>query len=393
MGAVHSTAVAVRRWEAPGSHPDANVVGMESQLIAGSRSPNGNLEAIVDQDDRAAHLYLREVGGEEGEPSPSRMRSCWIRNLKPGSDSQNEVVADMRRGLSPLMPRASCAHPQGAPPLTEARTRIVWLEEGDAVAVLEDDAILAIMPSWSGRGGFWGYARDCTSETPLAWPLLPGNALIARVRAAEECWRSWDEGDPWTPVQEGGMAAITAAFGGHEKYYAIDGGEWPPRAMLRCAHGNAVVLATCGMQLRPQPGVELQVQDPRPARRVELGFAIERWLFEQMPREVMVWLSGLSAYPWRSLTWLGHHHTMPCDAIPRGASGQAFEAVLFQRDPPGAPTVAFPSYRQDPVTVLWLTPITTAERALAEAQGSAELARRLAAAGHGWIHKDRAPVA
>ncbi len=45
-----------------------------------------------------AYLYLREVGGKDGEPSLSRMRSCWIRNLTPGPASQDEAVAEMHGG-------------------------------------------------------------------------------------------------------------------------------------------------------------------------------------------------------------------------------------------------------------------------------------------------------
>jgi len=63
----------------------------------------------------------------------------------------------------------------------------------------------------------------------------------------------------------------------------IDGGVWPPQGMLRCARGDAVVLVTCGMQLRPQPTVELYAEDPRPFRRVELGLGIERRLLWLVP--------------------------------------------------------------------------------------------------------------
>lgn len=88
---------------------------MDPAIVVGSRSPNGDLEAIVDQDDRVAYLYLRDVGDGEASPAPSQVRSCWIRNLWPGPASMNESVADMRRGVSPMMPRRSCAHARGAP--------------------------------------------------------------------------------------------------------------------------------------------------------------------------------------------------------------------------------------------------------------------------------------
>jgi suppressor of fused protein SUFU len=361
---------------------------MEAQIVTGSVSPNGNIEAIVEQDDRCAYLYLRELDDASAELGFG-LRSCWVRNLKAAPASLS--VTDMRHGLAPMVPGSSCAHPEGAMPLSEGALRIVWFEEGDAAALLEGESILAIIPCWSGQKGFNGYARDCTAETPVAWPLTPDNVLRDRVRGAEECWRTWDVGNPWLPVQEAGVNAVTAALGAPTNYYAIDGGAWPPQAMLRCVHGDAVVLVTCGMQLRPQPTVELYAEDAQPLRRIELGLAIDPRLFELAPDRVMRWLSAQAKYPWSRLSWFGQHHTMPCDSMPTGPSGRSFTGMLFLRDPPDAPPIGFPPFRKDPVTLLWLIPITGGERELAERESGAELARRLSAKGHGFVHRDRAP--
>ena len=362
---------------------------MEPRTVVRSLSPNGNLEALVEQDDRCAYLYLREVDEPSFELGLG-LRSCWVRNLMPAPPSLR--VTELRQGLAPMLPASSCAHPQGAPPLSADAVRLVWLEEGDAVALMEGESVLAIMPCWSGRRGFQGYARDCTEESPLAWPLAPDSVLRERVRAAEEYWRSWDGGDPWATVREAGLKAIAATFGEPTNYYAIDGGEWPPQGMARCASGDAIVLVTCGMQLRPQPTVELHAEDPRPIRRIELGLAIERRLFELAPTAVMGWLSGQTTYPWHRLSWFGHQHTLPCGAIPPGPSRRVFSAMIFLRDPLGAPRVPFPPFRDDPVNVLWLVPITAQERAVAARDGGEALARLLSAKGHGFVHRDRAPV-
>ncbi|HET8539379.1 MAG TPA: hypothetical protein VFL83_05860 [Anaeromyxobacter sp.] len=204
---------------------------MEPRTVAASRSPNGNLEAAVEQDDRCAYLHLRELG----EPSFELLglRSCWVRNLGPAPPLLR--VAELRQGLAPMMPAASCAHPDGAAPLSADSVRIVWLEEGDGVALVEGDSVLAIMPCWSGREGFHGYARDCTEESPVAWPLAPDSPLLARVRAAEEYWRTWDDGDPGALVQEAGLGAMSAAFGAPTHTYVIDAGEWPPQILVRRA--------------------------------------------------------------------------------------------------------------------------------------------------------------
>lgn len=363
---------------------------MAAPALAATLSPNGNLEAILAQDERCAHLYLREVE-DPSSPLGLGVRSCWVRNLEPAPATLR--ISELREGLPPTMPASSCAHPDGAPPLSQESVRFVWLEEGDAVALLEGDELLALMPCWSGRDGFHGYARDCTEESPLASPLGPDNVFRERVRAAEAYWRSWLDGNPWAPVREAGLKAVSAAFGDPTHAYAIDGGAWPPQTLLRCERGDGVVLVTCGMQLRPQPSVELHVEDPRALRRIELALGIERRLFDLAPERIVAWLSGLSRYPWRRHTWLGHRHTLPCEGIPPGPSRRAFTDVLLLRHAIGAPEVAFPPFRGDPVTPLWLVPITGDERGLAERDGSDVLARRLARSGHGFVHKDRATVA
>jgi hypothetical protein len=89
---------------------------------------------------------------------------------------------------------------------------------------------------------------------------------------------------------------------------------------------------------------------------------------------------------------LGPGHTLDCDALPKGASGAEFTAVIFAEDPPGAPRIAFPDYEGDAVHVLWALPITAAERELARTKGSKALLDRLLAREGAWIHRDRAPV-
>lgn len=378
------------RDRVPGWTARATVVRMDSAIVLASVSPNGNIEAYVEQDDRCAYLYLR--GADDAPVRPMfGLRACWVRNLKPAPPSFS--AEEMRQGLAPMLPAARCAHPVGAPPLSAEAIRIVWFEEGDAAALLEGDSVLAVIPAWSGQKGFYGYARDCTAETGVAWPLGADNILIDRIRAAEEFWHSWHVGNPWKTVQRAAREAIAVEFGEPTNYYAIDGGVWPPQALLRCARGDAVVLVTCGMQLRPQPTVVLYTEDPRPFRRIELGLAIERRLFELAPDKIMSWLSGQAKYPWQRLSWFGHGHTLPCDSIPSGLSGQAFTAMLFLRDPGGAPEIIFPPFRTDPVTLLWLIPISEGEREIAQRHGSAELARLLSASRHGFVHRDRAPVA
>ena len=106
----------------------------------------------------------------------------------------------------------------------------------------------------------------------------------------------------------------------------------------------------------------------------------------------MEYLAGQSNLPWAQGTWLGEGHTVPCDSCPSAKDGSNFSAVLLTKAPAGGPRLRLPSYRGQPVNLLWCLPITESERAFAMAESGDELRRRLEAAGYGWVHRDRAAV-
>lgn len=150
-------------------------------LLYSEVSPNGNIQACVEQEDQVVFFYLH--GAPE---TPFSVKSCWVRNLVAAPQSLE--TERMQMGLAPLLPRNGCAHPQGAPPLSPEDLRIVWFEEGDAAALFLDSEILAIIPPWSGVEGFHGYARDCIAESPLCWPIPTERALFERIERAEAFW-------------------------------------------------------------------------------------------------------------------------------------------------------------------------------------------------------------
>jgi hypothetical protein len=149
----------------------------EPEVLLHDVSPHGNLEAVVEQDHRVAHLYLRATENED-----FGLKTCWVRNLAAAPDALD--VAGMREGMAPMLPKEHCAYPQGQPPLDADRLRLLWLPEGDGVVLLEDDEMLAIIPGWSGYKGFEGYARDCVGTGPLCWKLETDDAWDQRISDA-----------------------------------------------------------------------------------------------------------------------------------------------------------------------------------------------------------------
>jgi hypothetical protein len=362
-------------------------VEAQETVLLESVSPNGNMWALVEQYEDCCYLYLH------GDPETQLpLRSCWVRNLRPAPEVLD--AARMREGFAPMLPSRRCAHPDGAGPLRPETLSAVWFEEGDGVALLEGEEILAVVPAWAGRDGFDGFARDCTEDGPLCWSLgtPESNVLFDRVRRASEWWASWDDAGPWRGIQDAGVGALERALGKHSKYYAIDSDAWPPKAMMRFECPGGVALATCGVAIRPQPGVETACSDPENYRRIELGIAVSDAVFAECGDAIMRYVSAQTNLPWTRYTWLGEGHTIPCDAFAGSQGASRFDAVLLASEPLGAPDVHLPLLRDDPVTLLWMVPITERERTLAIASGSRELLSRLSAAGHGWLHRGRAEV-
>jgi hypothetical protein len=77
---------------------------------------------------------------------------------------------------------------------------------------------------------------------------------------------------------------------------------------------------------------------------------------------------------------LWHGHTLPSDAF-SDLSGGRLPFVLLEAGPPQVPQFSLPPFHNEPVTLLWLCPISHAERQFAEQNGSAELSLRLSKLG------------
>lgn len=267
-------------------------------------SPDGAVQAVVEQDDRVVYFYLHSQRPWLG------MKSCWVRNLVPGPATLDST--ELQSGLAPRLPRTSCNHPRGAEKLVADELEVVWMEACDGAALCLAGEPLAIIPPWSGEGGFHGYARDCRDETPVAWPMPNHPALLNRINEAREWWNSWREENVWSTLQRLQLAAYEAYLGAHDKYFQIDGGHWPPKGLASFplkAFGESSkleVLATIGVAIRPQPMVERFTDDPQSLERIEIA-AIAT---EPTRMACAQWLSSAANYPWHYGAWLGAGHTM-----------------------------------------------------------------------------------
>lgn len=328
-------------------------------------NPNGNIQAVVEADDKVCYFYL--FGSDE---SQFGMKSVWVRNHAPATDMLD--VEGMKSGNPPQNPKANCRHPQGLPPLNPDQLRVVWLPEGDGAALYEAEELLAIIPPWSGYKGFHGFARDALGDGLLTWEIGEGNVLVERFQQADAYWQKWD-GNLWPTVQKSMLSSIESALGKHSNYYAIDGGEWPPKAIVRIPRDEGVVLISFGVSLRPQPQVEMSTEQPELMCRIELGAVLPASWPDEAIKQFASYLSAQSNLPWNRYTWLGAGHTIPCDSW----QNRRFEFALLQPHHPAVPNPTFEPMFGDPVNLLWFVPITAAERQTAIDHGSQRLIETL----------------
>jgi hypothetical protein len=303
----------------------------------------------------------------------------------------------MRLGRAPLMPRGGTRHPDGFPAIRADDLSLVWFEEGDGAALLHRGQPFAVVPPWAGVEDFAGYAAEAVGQQSLASPLDPEAlaALGGRIDAAHRYWE-WRAGqESWRDIQQAGIRHLESRLGSQLRYWAADGGEFPQRAVVLFQPrepAGVSVFATIGMSGQAMPQVEIYVDNPAPFRRIELAIATEG-----QPEWAPRLLSSMMSMPWQEITWLGHGHTYSWQGAEN--TGGTPETFLLLVDPPRDPAgrgffrrgAAAPDLyglnarNGDPVTYLWVVPISSNEQRLAEELGSEELARKLAGDGRGWV--------
>ena len=300
--------------------------------------------------------------------------------------------------------RPGTRHPEGRPALDPAALEVVWFEEGDGVAVLEDGEPLCVIPVWADPNrGVPGYSRDATAHGPHSMPLDEELAEFGpRIGRARAYWRWLAADGAWAGFRQAALEHLLGRLGPAGHYWPDVGRQWrggaapvplvgvserPPRE----GRGYSV-LSTVGMSAQRMPTIELYEDDVSPFARIEL--AVATTLPSRRAGSVFPWLAQ---YPWRSVTWFApgdvvqwYHEARTFPLNHPGPDGARWEGVLLLDEPgrlagPVPPELSGFDVGGDPVRWLWLVPISDEERRFAKAEGSDALVRRLAGEGRGWV--------
>ncbi len=339
----------------------------KAEILLEERSPICPITAIVEQDTNVVYFYLWG-----SESSNFGVKSCWVRNLKEAPETIDE--SELKKGNPPMQTKQFCRFSKGQEKLKKEDLEIIWFEEGDGAALLLNQKIIAVIPAWSGFGGFKGYARDCIGEGEFSWELKPNNEIYKRVELANKSWQVWEfEPNPFTAEQPRILDVYTEQFGKSEKYFSIDGIDWPPRGLYLRIGDLKSVFATVGLSLFPMPTIEMQVANRFDHHRIELGMILNKKIDEQETKDLANWISGQAAIPWQNVTFLGEGHTINFEVF----SAEKFNSVLLTNSLDCLPTPDLGEYRESTINFLWMIPITQKERAHIRENGSEILIKRL----------------
>ncbi|QXP59453.1 suppressor of fused domain protein [Olleya sp. HaHaR_3_96] len=342
-------------------------VFQEAEILLEQNSPSCPITAIVEQDNRVVYFYL---WGPEN--SNFGVKCSWVRNLKDAPDKQEKAL--MEKGISPMQTKQYCKFPEGQEKLEADKLSIIWLEEGDAAALLSDGEILAIIPSWAGQGDFLGYARAAKGHGDFAWELSDSNQMYDRISKAQEFWNAWDlDINPFNSQQPLLLDAYDKAFGKQDKYYAIDGNEWPPKGLYLRQGTSKTVFATVGLSLLPMPAVEMYTDNRFETNRIELGIILDSTFTDKDIQEMGEWISGQSSLPWDNITFLGEGHTLNFNPF----NSTKFDYVILTNKLNVLPQSEIEDYRHSKINLLWMVPISEKERQHVIDNGSADIIERL----------------
>jgi suppressor of fused protein SUFU len=363
-----------------------------AKVVLSETSPYRSRTLVIESDRVASAAYLKDA-------QDTVIGAAWIANHRKGPQDLDQ--SRIEAGRPPALPAAVTKHPGGRPALDAAALEVVWFEEGDGAAVLEGGEPICVIPVWSDLSrGIPGYSRDVISQSPYAYPLDSAIGEFGpRIRQAQAYW-DWRTGESaWADFQQSALGHLLGRLGPGGHYWHDVGRQWqggtapvpvvgvserPPRAGR-----EHTVLSTIGMSCQRMPTVELYKDDISAFTRVEL--AVATTLPSRRAGGVFPWLAQ---YPWRSVRWLSpgdvvmwDHESRP---FPLGDSASPWEAVLLLDDPgrlagPPAPDMSGFEFGGDPVTWLWLVPVTGKEREYAAAEGPDALIRGLADQGRSWI--------
>lgn len=317
------------------------------ETILFSESPIANFAAEVGLENDCSYFYLYEMQPEEKKLNT--IAACWIKNHIVVEDGYSPKE-DMLNGIQPKMATSLCRFPQDLSLFQEDELEIIWGEEGCLAGLYQSNELICVVPYWAGNN-FSGYSKYSNNEKMGLYPLPlgEGNAMFPRLESAARFWEQ-DFSAVWDRYRQEYLDELKQKYGECVKYYAIDGGNFPPRGLAVFEKDEHQLAFTIGMGLFTQPAAELYHEDSHLHDHIELSFGFKA----DLPLEatqIYSQISSIAAIPWAYKTFLDHHHTIDLNITP------GYQNAVFISDKQAkVQNSAFLQRKQ--INLLWLMPIS-----------------------------------
>ena len=325
----------------------------EKITLIESESPVCPAQAIVEQTASTVYFYLFFPLKDDSE----KIRFCWVCNRKPAPQGLDPDF--MKGGNAPMMPARFVTHDaNGITPDPDA-LEIVWFEEGESAALLENGRLLAVIPAWSGMKDFHGYCRYAKGTAPFAWEMTQAEqTLTARTDKSRQFWALFEDQDCWGKVQDFHKNIIEDFYGPHTQYYKLDGGYFPPRGLMEGEKDSVVYGFTLGISLFRQPVIELYEENSDDICRIEFGFAAEK-ACSGIKQEAYQCFMTLAEHMHKDMIFFMHGHTNTWSKL----ESYGFHAffLLNTRQLPQIAAPVYGTFRGEPVNLIWAVPVTKTE--------------------------------
>lgn len=321
------------------------------EILISSVSPLCPIDAFAENDGQTCYFYLQKFP----KSKKSELIPCFVCNTV-GSEQETSLDEWYKHHdwHAPMIPYSQVSHDKGGMTLSPDELEIVWTREGSGAGLLYRNELIAFIPEWADVDNICGYSKYIIGKTDFGWEMTNAQPHLDNViAAAKDFWSKMDE-DFWPELQQSQLNSIESFMGEHDKYYAIDGGKFPPRALVTGEKDGIKYGFTLGMSLLRQPMTEcFYMEKTDDFTRVELGFSCSAEQ-EKAFMSVLQRMASSATLPWAQITSLGHGHTITL----KGVSG--FPAAWLINDnllPEGNSPEYEPVYGER-VNLLWLVPIT-----------------------------------
>lgn len=314
-------------------------------------SPICPLAAEVVQDDQSAYFYLYKVNKKTKE-CVETLAGCWIKNLVKAPEDFD--IESMKKGIPPAMPYSFCKNPDDLEPLNKDDLEIVWSQEGNIAGLYCKDELISVIPSWANPNKFCGYTKNCVGKSPIGWQLgtAEENKIFERMEKGKEFW-SQNIPSLWAEYQQNLINDLNNVYGEQKLYYAIDGGNFPPRGLSIHQKDNICYVCTIGVGFFSMPNVELYYNDYENYNKSEIIFAFESDKFnDEQKSRIYMQMSVICNMIWNNMTFISHGDTVDFKAYEDKPCAVFINDMYYK-------TQSGFLCQKEGVNLLWLIPIDT----------------------------------